>query len=679
MKIKNITINNYRLLKDFSIDLEDDLSLVIGKNNCGKTSFLSLLEKFLIADTNNFSFEDFNLAYQQKLKEDILKTEVGEDYSFGIHLRVYIHYDKNDKLKNISSLMLNLNPTENVVVLSFEYSMQYQEYLRLREDFSDFKKDNEDENKDILFFLKKNYTSYFKTYIKALEYKQEANHVVLTDKATIRKIINFQRIKAKRDVSNVDGTRKTSDKTLSRMSSKYYEKISNDEEKESTKELQKQLSETDVKLNGVYKTLFNNVVEKVKRFGGMKQDDSIIKIVSTLEEKNILKENTSVMYEHSSQMLPEDYNGLGYLNLISMIFEIEVILNDFKKKQLKHDEPADINVLFIEEPEAHTHPQMQYVFIKNIKKLLQEECQGKNDKCEINLQSIISTHSAHIAAESDFDDIKYFYVDRPNSVLAKNLRSLEEEYEKDGERKNFDFLKQYLTLNRSELFFADKAVFIEGDTERILLPAIMKKMDYEAGEEVMLLPLLSQNISIVAVGAYSQVFEKFINFFGIKTLIITDIDSVDVANNKCKVADGDHTSNSSLKYFYAAKSFDELKSLEFGEKSFSKNSSGKWIADKNGKLCIVYQTEEGNGKYRARSFEDSFLSLNFDYIDTNKGNFRSLKNKATMAAKDYYAIASECIDKKTLFAIDIIYFSDDKFSNWNIPAYIKEGLLWLKA
>jgi predicted ATP-dependent endonuclease of OLD family len=28
---------------------------------------------------------------------------------------------------------------------------------------------------------------------------------------------------------------------------------------------------------------------------------------------------------------------------------------------------ADINLLFIEEPEAHTHPQMQYVFIKNIK------------------------------------------------------------------------------------------------------------------------------------------------------------------------------------------------------------------------------------------------------------------------------------------------------------------------
>ncbi len=687
MKIKKIVINNYRLLKNFSIDIEDELSLVIGKNNSGKTSFLSLLEKFLLAEANNFSFEDFNIDNQQRLKNDILKDEVDVEYSFGLYLKMYIQYDDKDKLNNISSLMLNLNPDENVVVLSFEYTVLYQDFLRLKEDFLNFKKDNTDEKKDILFYLKKNHKNYFKIFIKALEYKQEANYIVLTDKKNvIRKIVNFQRIKAKRDVSNVEGTQKTPGKTLSRMSSKYYEKISNDEEKESTKELQKQLSLTDDKLTGVYKTLFNNVIEKVKRFGGIKQDESIIKIVSSLEEKNILKENTSVMYEHNTHDLPEDYNGLGYLNLISMIFEIEVILNDFKKKKLQNDEPADINVLFIEEPEAHTHPQMQYIFIKNIKTLLSEECEGKNDNCRINLQSIISTHSAHITAESNFDDIKYFYIESKTSVIAKNLKSLKDEYEQDGEREKFDFLKQYLTLNRSELFFAHKAIFIEGDTERILLPAIMKKMDYEAGENVML-PLLSQNISIVEVGAYSQVFEKFINFLGIKTLIIADIDSINAERKKCKVADGIDTSNSSLKYFYDGINLNELKSLIFSRKTFSKklseNDKGKlkWTPDNNGDLCIVYQIEEGEdtSKYHARSFEDSFISLNFDYIYTNKNNFKSLKNEKLLDEKDFYEIASKCIDKKTLFAIDIIYNSDNKFSTWQIPAYIKEGLAWLKT
>ena len=47
MKITKIIINNFRLLKNTEIDLEKELSLIIGKNNCGKTSVLTALAKFL--------------------------------------------------------------------------------------------------------------------------------------------------------------------------------------------------------------------------------------------------------------------------------------------------------------------------------------------------------------------------------------------------------------------------------------------------------------------------------------------------------------------------------------------------------------------------------------------------------------------------------------------------------
>ena len=42
MKINKINVKNYRLLKDFSLELKGDLSLIVGKNNCGKTSILSI-------------------------------------------------------------------------------------------------------------------------------------------------------------------------------------------------------------------------------------------------------------------------------------------------------------------------------------------------------------------------------------------------------------------------------------------------------------------------------------------------------------------------------------------------------------------------------------------------------------------------------------------------------------
>lgn len=137
----------------------------------------------------------------------------------------------------------------------------------------------------------------------------------------------------------------------------------------------------------------------------------------------------------------------------------------------------------------------------------------------------MTTHSSHIVAECDFDDIKYFFkTNEGDNVISKNLSDLEIMYQKEKGSKNnhFKFLKQYLTLNRAEVFFADKIVLIEGDTERILLPAMIKKLDQENEYDI---PLSSQNISIIEVGNYAEIYAEFIQFIGIKTLIITDIDT----------------------------------------------------------------------------------------------------------------------------------------------------------
>lgn len=94
MKIKKLQINNYRILKDFSFDLEDELSLVIGKNNCGKTSLLSALEKFIGSQSasNNFTFDDFNSDFQDSLFNAI--NEGHTSWSTldikGIELYIYI-------------------------------------------------------------------------------------------------------------------------------------------------------------------------------------------------------------------------------------------------------------------------------------------------------------------------------------------------------------------------------------------------------------------------------------------------------------------------------------------------------------------------------------------------------------------------------------------------------------
>jgi predicted ATP-dependent endonuclease of OLD family len=707
MKIFKITVENFRLLKDLSIDLEEELSLIIGKNNTGKTSILVVLEKFLNqSDKNRFLFDDFNIEYKKYLESLVESPTVisEENYiSTGVKLKLFIQYGSSDNLSNISRIMMDLDPDNNVVVLGYEYILDYLGYIKIRLAYSEYKakqtdKKQKDENynpKGISDFLKLAQGDYFVVRKKSFEYDlhnskvNENVYIILEDeKINVKNIINFKFISARRDVTN-----KEVDKTLSGQTSRIYEKTEATEERNrAVDDFKEKLSETDDHLSDIYKSMFNEIVEKVKIFGGVKINESDIEIISTLQHKELLKGNTTVVYrQDEGHQLPEHYNGLGYMNLISMIFEIEILVQEFKRETDKV--PADINLLFIEEPEAHTHPQMQYVFIKNIKKLLAEGIVRK-DGIKRRLQYIISTHSSHIVADSDFNDIKYLKRRSMNGVVAKSLKKLEAEYTANGQEQNFRFLKQYLTLHRAELFFADKAIFVEGDTERILLPAMMKKIDKERPEN----PLLSQNISVIEVGNYANIFERFINFIEVKSLVITDIDSVKKdfikngdgtiktsSNGKqrkadfaCLVSEGERTSNPTLNFFFENIPFNELRVKNLDQKRFKKETN--WSVHTDGFLQIVFQTEENS--YHARSFEDAFFNIakNIDFIKTNRSKFKGLKNVKYFydITKSPFDLAENCIDSKGTFAIDILMFSANDFDNWQIPAYIKEGLLWLK-
>ena len=738
MKLSKIKVKNYRLLKSLTLDLEVDLSLVIGKNNTGKTSLLSILNKFIGKNsaTPSFVYDDFNIELQKEL-EDIYTTdkyheiiaefERKEDEKWknlGLSLKLFIEYTDSDSLANISKLMMDLDPENRTIVLFFEYVLDIDNFKKIKTDFHEYKLKKEKRRKEesnkqetigqdgnekeenvisyikvekegTLFnkFMKRNSKRYFTAFKKTIAYNpttkkenEEEFINIVKENIPLEPVINFKVIPANREISNKD-----SDKTLSHLASKYYEK--KEEAEQDTPEIKyfkDTLEETDGFLNKAYADIFEKVVNKVELFGGVKKGDSIISIVSTLQHRELLKGNTTVMYDHNEDCsLPENYNGLGYLNLISMIFDIELIINDFRRRNNVNEEPADVNLLFIEEPEAHTHPQMQYVFIKNIKDFLKEACEGNDEKGakKFQLQTLITSHSSHITSESKFDDIKYFFkLDKKNEVIAKNLKDLQTIYGKN-EASNFKFLKQYLTLHRAELFFADKAIFIEGDTERILLPAMMKKIDQEdrsKGDEK--LPLLSQNISIIEVGAYSHIFEKFFDFIGLKSLIITDIDSAKEDRTKCRVCDKNAklTSNSSLSFFHCGKTdLDYFKKLSFDWKILRKKKNNKWVSNRKGKLLTIYQIEEN--AYHARSFEDAFFHLNKQFIIDNKNKFNSLKHIDYFedTEKDAYDLAEKCVDKKPSLAMEILLNSkvddnNNEFSNWQIPAYIREGLSWLK-
>ena len=93
---------------------------------------------------------------------------------------------------------------------------------------------------------------------------------------------------------------------------------------------------------------------------------------------------------------------------------------------------------------------------------------------------------------------------------------------------------------------------------------------------------------------------------------------------------------------------------------------------------VQYQLKENIVNYYPRSFEDAFICINQEFMKQNE--FEALKKLDFIEANpnDFYGIAQNCIDSKPSFAIEILLNSNENYSNWNIPSYIKEGLEWLK-
>ena len=677
MEIKKIYIQHYRLLNDFSLELKNDLSLIVGKNNCGKTSVLSVLEKIFNKNSNrNLVWEDINLYHRKEIFENIKRVSDIPDSELssilGINLQIWIQYSELDSYQNIQGFMMDLNPENNFIILEFSYIIPTQ---KLRE-ISSLTCDFADDFSKFESFMKKNLNKFFEIQIYSRGYNPITQEMTeeksdLHEMKDVHKIIKVRGISASREVSN-----KENNHSLSKTSNRFY-KLNNGEEINSNANnlLQSAILKADETLTRAYsgddsvEGIFTSVFERVKRFGG-NDSETELAIHSSLSEKDILSNNTTLFYKHDDSLLPETYNGLGYLNLYGIIFEIETLMADIK------NEPADINLIYIEEPESHTHPQLQYIFIKNIKDLLKEHNDELKESGDFScIQTLITTHSSHIVSDCNFDDLIYFKRDNGTAV-SKAFNSLKEEY--GDEQLGYKFVKQYLTLNSSELFFADKVICVEGDTERILIPTMMQKVDTAnpINQASNTMPLLSQNISIIETGAHSQVFRKLFDFLGIKVLIITDIDPANKNENNrltsCSAVDATSTTNTSIKSFFDI-SGDEVFSI-VAQKSFAEKITS------DDRIRIAYQIPEDENGYQPASFEDAFISLNKQFIINQKAGlikFEALKDFDDSEIEDFYKFARDKVNKKSAFASSLLYFEGEE-NTWKVPNYISEGLLWLR-
>ena len=666
MRITKISVRNFRILQDSTLDFDRELCLLLGRNNTGKTSFMVLIEKFL--KTGDFNFNDFSLNLRKRLFVFDETTDVNE---LSIQLIMTVEYDEKDNLCNLSEFILDLDPQCKTVNLLFECSIKKDKMLEGIKTRGKMPLDKYVTNhiKDCL--ERKVYT------FNSIDDLKTENRYKLIEKELkdVEKLIDFEIIHAKRSVASSE--EKNGVKVLSKLTTDYFNhaNINAPDKFESINDL---ISKMDDELGESYETFFNKFLANAKEFLSMGN----LRVVSNLKAKEIVKDSSEVVYGDLTQRLPEHLNGLGHMNILFLLLSIEIKKEAFKSNN------KDIKLLLIEEPEAHTHPQIQYIFAQKIEDILKEVP---------NMQTIISTHSPHIVSNHPFENIRYMSLkngENGNNIEIKNFYSeLSKKY--IGEEKEFSFLTQYLSVQSSELFFADKAIFIEGISEGILMDYFTnqydakrkleetKKKEEDTKYKSNYIPLSAQNITVIQAGANAKAFRHFIEFLQIPTLIITDIDTVcrKVVDEKttyhaCSVLDTNccNTSNATIKYYYAAPKFVYGCSVHDAWLENVKNHTQKCISDF---VNVSYQCEE-NGYY-PRSFEDAFINVNLTEIKKQQNQLLGLGNKDKINVNDdIYNLTQEIIDKKSDFASSLLYTAYTENVEWTTPKYIQEGLEWLQ-
>lgn len=682
MRIKEIAVRNFRILSNSKMDFDNEMCLLIGRNNTGKTSLMVLFEKFF--GQLGFDFNDFSITQRRKILKFNEKTEETE---MAIQLILNIEYEEDDDLCNVSEFIVDLEPDRKDVNLLFECAIKKEELLEGIQNAGKIAKEK---------YIKKYLHEYLEkrlyTFDSLDDLKTENRYrLIKKNLKDVKKLIGFEIIHAKRSVSSSE--EKGGMKVLSKLTTNYFNNL-NISAPDKFEGINKLIEDMDDSLNVKYDAFFESFLNTAKEFLGMGE----LKVKSNLKASEIFSDASEVVYGDDEKQLPEYLNGLGHMNILYLLLNIEIKKNNFMCNK------SDIKLLCIEEPEAHTHPQLQYIFSRKVSEVV----------CGIpGMQTIITTHSPHIVASHPFENIRYMSCVKDDNglsnIVIKNFyQDLSKKYA--NEMEEFQFLKQYLSIESSELFFADKAIFIEGISEGILLQHFISNMDkveLKKEEETIkinpkikpsYIPLTAQNVTIIQSGANSKAFCHFLDFLEIPTLIITDIDTIKPETTdkgiryiscpvKCNETSG--TSNASIRYFLDIPKYDEDKAKKDVEYKKQYEAGYKtWFEEVllHKKECVspiiyvTYQMEE-NGYY-ARSFEDAFINMNFENLKNNLESIRGLKNIKEFededSVNDRYNFTQSVIEKKSDFASSILFLAYTKEINWSAPSYIQEGIKWLQ-
>ena len=632
-----------------SINIASTTTLLVGKNNSGKTTVFEALDK-LVNSNSKFIFDDFNYEYIKKLVEKYGNNKYDELPSIEFVLTIGLNKGTEDLIVNLGYFM-SIDDNSDEIQIFVKYESTESEILKeqVKNEINSDKYNNE--NKTECFYkLSKIINENLSNY-KIKYYNENGDEI---NKFKLSNLIDFFKIQANKVTAddclsvafnNIITARNKSGKSYDKKTTESHIKEINDD------------------LEDEFNTAHTDEINKT--LTSITDNDIMVKLRADLTFEKIIKNLVKYEYIENENFVPENQFGLGYTNLMVIISKLVEYMEKYPESSFN----SKINLIGIEEPETYMHPQLQELFISHINDAIEILLQQHEKK--INSQIILSTHSNHIVnskihSGGTFDSINYISTNGANT-RAVPLNDSKISPKKNTEKNDFEFIKKHIIFKASDLFFADAAILVEGSGENILLPYFISTNNTLNKKFITVLPIN---------GAHALVYNHLIKLLKIPVAIITDIDieRKDEEKDDYKQIEslkGRSTTNVTIRYY--------------NDHSYNLNESITYFEDEN--IKVFFQTEE-NG-YIPTSFEESIILANYDNKVVNSA-LKSIKPNIYKGILgnpvDYnnnkinsYKWQCKLSKAKTEFANELLYEMMTTDRSINLPKYIKDSFEYIKS
>jgi putative ATP-dependent endonuclease of the OLD family len=508
MKIKSIEIDNWRSINFLKAEL-NNLSVIIGQNNHGKSNIISALL---------FFFGKIKPNEQDFLKpENQIKIEITFD-----------ELDENDKIT--FKKYLNIDETIKVQkILLPDLKFTYHGYLQLpQEEWLIPSNSSEYTTRDSisatpLFDLVPSTGRITKAIVERAQQRYIQEHIADLKFDYRLESSNFLGLKTVAqgifgDVFFIPAVKNANDELNPKGSSIFSELYS--------KVLNK-LAET----NQVYKDAklqVNNLIGILNKKNTEGVDNTDRPEELNTFENNIARElinwNTSIEVEITPPNIDDIFkvgtkvwindgvktdvnrkgNGLQRALIFALIKAYSNIIRAENTAQEERGTRSVSNSSFfiIEEPELFLHPQAQRDLYDTLKAL------SKNGN-----QVIVTTHSNSFV---DIENYKSLIIAKKTSVsLGTTIKQcVIDLFSEINERKKLNLI-YWINPERSELFFAKKIILVEGQTDKTVLPYLAKKLNVFTNEFTIVDCASKDNLPL---------YIRLLNGFKLKYIAVYDKD-----------------------------------------------------------------------------------------------------------------------------------------------------------